>query len=434
MPGYDETQVQKTKHMAPSPVGTGEGGTGDEKPPKKGSGRVVLASVLGGVIGAVVIVAILFGFGLVKTGLKPSTSGTSPTQNITINPDTEDATVAEAVAAKAVPSVASVYVMTSSSSSLGSGVILDTDGNILTNYHVIDGAEEISVTIEGQSYTATVVGSDESSDLAVIKADLEDATVTPIEVGDSSSLVMGQWVMAIGSPYGLEQSVSTGIVSALYRSTMMQSTSGNTIYTNLIQTDAAINPGNSGGALVDSEGKLVGINTLIESESGSSAGIGFAIPSNYAIEVANTIISGKQVVHPYIGLSMQTVTSSLAQRYGLGASSGAYVVEVMSGSPADTAGIKSGDIITAVDGESITSADGMILAIRSKNVGDTVSVTFVRDGKEQTVQVTLGSDESLQAEQQQDQNSNSGSSIFGYGLGNGLGDNGSSSNGLGGSR
>ena len=434
MPGYDETQVQKTKHMAPSPVGTGEGGTGDEKPPKKGSGRVVLASVLGGVIGAVVIVAILFGFGLVKTGLKPSTSGTSPTQNITINPDTEDATVAEAVAAKAVPSVASVYVMTSSSSSLGSGVILDTDGNILTNYHVIDGAEEISVTIEGQSYTATVVGSDESSDLAVIKADLEDATVTPIEVGDSSSLVMGQWVMAIGSPYGLEQSVSTGIVSALYRSTMMQSTSGNTIYTNLIQTDAAINPGNSGGALVDSEGKLVGINTLIESESGSSAGIGFAIPSNYAIEVANTIISGKQVVHPYIGLSMQTVTSSLAQRYGLGASSGAYVVEVMSGSPADTAGIKSGDIITAVDGESITSADGMILAIRSKNVGDTVSVTFVRDGKEQTVQVTLGSDESLQAEQQQDQNSNSGSSIFGYGLGNGLGGNGSSSNGLGSSR
>ena len=245
---------------------------------------------------------------------------------------------------------------------------------------------------------------------------------------------MGQWVMAIGSPYGLEQSVSTGIVSALYRSTMMQSTSGNTIYTNLIQTDAAINPGNSGGALVDSEGKLVGINTLIESESGSSAGIGFAIPSNYAIEVANTIISGKKVVHPYIGLTMQTVTSSLAQRYSLGASSGAYVVEVTSGSPADTAGIKSGDIITAVDGESITSADGMILAIRSKNVGDTVSVTFVRDGKEQTVQVTLGSDESLQAEQQQDQNSNSGSSIFGYGLGKGLGGNGSSSNGLGSSR
>lgn len=434
VPGYDETQVQETKHMAPSPVGTGEGGTGDEKPPKKGSGRVVLASVLGGVIGAVAIVAILFGFGLVKTGLKTSASGTSPTQNITINADTEDATVAEAVAAKTVPSVASVYVTTSSSSGLGSGVMLDTDGNILTNYHVIDGAEEISVTIEGQSYTATVVGSDESSDLAVIKADLEGATVTPIEVGDSSSLVMGQWVMAIGSPYGLEQSVSTGIVSALYRSTMMQSTSGNTIYTNLIQTDAAINPGNSGGALVDSEGKLVGINTLIESESGSSSGIGFAIPSNYAIEVANTIISGKQVVHPYIGLTMQTVTSSLAQRYSLGASSGAYVVEVMSGSPADTAGIKSGDIITAVDGESITSADGMILAIRSKNVGDTVSVTFVRDGKEQTVQATLGSDESLQAEQQQDQNSNSGSSIFGYGLGNGLGGNGSSSNGHGSSR
>lgn len=425
VPGLDETEVQETKHLKVTPAGGDE--HEPEPPKKKGSGRVVLASVLGGIIGAVVIVAILFGFGLVKTSTKTATSGTSPSQTITINADTEDATVAEAVAAKAVPSVVSVYVTSSSSSGLGSGVILDTDGNILTNYHVIDGADEISVTIEGQSYTATVVGSDESSDLAVIKADLEGASVTPIEVGDSSSLVMGQWVMAIGSPYGLEQSVSTGIVSALYRSTMMQSTSGNTIYTNLIQTDAAINPGNSGGALVDSEGKLVGINTLIESESGSSAGIGFAIPANYAIQVANTIISGQKVVHPYIGLTMQTVTSSLAQRYSLGASSGAYVVEVTSGSPADTAGIKSGDIITAVDGESITSADGMILAIRSHNVGDTVSVTFVRDGKEQTVQVTLGSDESLQAEEQQDQNSNSGSSIFGYGLGN----NGSSSNSLG---
>ncbi len=411
-PGQEEpTQVQ-VKH-----VGGNDEGDGPKPPKKQGGSKTVLVAVLGGVIGAALICAILAGFGVFsKTTAKSTSSGTS--QNITINADTEDATVAEAVAAKAVPSVVSVYVTTSSSEGLGSGVILDTEGNILTNYHVIDGADTISVTIEGQSYTASVVGSDESSDLAVIKADLNGASVTPIEVGDSSSLVMGQWVMAIGSPYGLEQSVSTGIVSALYRSTMMQSSSGNTIYTNLIQTDAAINPGNSGGALVDSEGKLVGINTLIESESGSNAGIGFAIPANYAIQVANTIISGQQVVHPYIGLTMQTVTSAMAQRYNLGATSGAYVVEVTSGSPAETAGLQSGDIITAVDDESITSADGLILAIRSHNVGDTVTITYVRNGQEQTCQVTLGSDESLQAQQQEDQNSNSGSGLFGYGYGN----------------
>lgn len=422
VPGYEDATEVKTQHLGVAPAPEGP------KPPKKdrSGARTALAAVLGGVIGAALICVVLAGMGVFKkTAATSTSSGTS--QSITINADTEDATVAEAVAAKAVPSVVSVYVTTSTSSGLGSGVILDTDGNILTNYHVIEDADTISVTIEGKSYTATVVGSDESSDLAVIKADLGGDSVTPIEVGDSSSLVMGQWVMAIGSPYGLEQSVSTGIVSALYRSTMMQSSSGNTIYTNLIQTDAAINPGNSGGALVDSEGKLVGINTLIESESGSNAGIGFAIPANYAIEVANTIISGQQVVHPYIGLTMQTVTSAMAQRYNLGASSGAYVVEVTSGSPADTAGIKSGDIITAVDGDSITSADGLILAVRSHEVGDTVSVTFVRDGQEQTVQVTLGSDESLQAEQQQDQNSDTGSNLFGYGYGNsGSGGSGSS--------
>ena len=439
-PGSRPGETAQQPQPAHASGGAGVSGDKPGNDKRGGVGMPIVAGAISGVVAALAVVLMLgltgfFGRPSTSTGpSSPSGGSASGGSPINITSNATSASTAEAVAAKTMPSVVSVNVTAESGSGLGSGVILDADGDIITNYHVIDGAEEISVTIEGQSYTATVVGSDESSDLAVIKADLEGATVTPIEVGDSSSLVMGQWVMAIGSPYGLEQSVSTGIVSALYRSTMMQSTSGNTIYTNLIQTDAAINPGNSGGALVDSEGKLVGINTLIESESGSSAGIGFAIPSNYAIEVANTIISGKKVVHPYIGLTMQTVTSSLAQRYSLGASSGAYVVEVTSGSPADTAGIKSGDIITAVDGESITSADGMILAIRSKNVGDTVSVTFVRDGKEQTVQVTLGSDESLQAEQQQDQNSNSGSSIFGYGFGNGLGGNGSSSNGLGSSR
>ena len=236
--------------------------------------------------------------------------------------------MAKAVAAKALPSVVSVYVSSNTGSGLGSGVILDTDGNIITNYHVVEGAESISVTINGKSYDATLVGTDASSDLAVVHAELNGDTVTPIEIGDSDQLVVGDWVMTIGSPFGLDQSVSAGIVSSLSRNQLMQSASGNTLYTNLIQTDAAINPGNSGGALVNAEGQLVGIDTLFSSDTESFAGIGFAIPGNYAIEIANKIIAGEQVTHAYIGLSMQTVNAQNAQQYHLSVNQGAYVAEV----------------------------------------------------------------------------------------------------------
>ena len=206
--------------------------------------------------------------------------------------------------------------------------------------------------------------------------------------------------MAIGSPYGLDQSVSTGIVSSLYRSTMLPGASGNTIYTNLIQTDAAINPGNSGGALVDDEGNLVGINSIIQSESGSSAGIGFAIPGNYAIEVANEIIAGEPVLHAYIGLSAQSVTPQNASRAGLSVTQGAYVASVTDGGPAAKAGIKEGDVIVKIDDQDIVSADGLILAVRSYEPGDTVKVTVVRGDEEKTFDVELGTDEALQQEQQ----------------------------------
>ena len=205
---------------------------------------------------------------------------------------------------KSLPSVVSITAQgeTEDSGGVGSGVILDADGNILTNYHVIEGATALVVrTDDGNSYEAEVVGTDESSDLAVIRLkDAKDATLTPIEIGDSDGIAVGEWVMAIGSPFGNEQSVSTGIVSALYRSTALQSTSGTSIYANMIQTDAAINPGNSGGALVNAEGELIGINSVIESYSGSSSGVGFAIPVNYAINIANQIIAGETPVHPYL--------------------------------------------------------------------------------------------------------------------------------------
>lgn len=379
--------------------------------------RSLLFGLLGGVIGAVAVVAVLVVGGFVAmpssatSGKTGSTGTTSSSQTVTVNSgDSTDTTLANAVAQKALPSVVSINVTTSDGEGVGSGVVLDMDGNIVTNYHVIEGAQSISVSTGDASYDATVVGSDESSDLAVIKIDAGDAALTPIEVGDSSTLQVGDWVMSLGSPFGLEQSVSTGIVSSLYRSTMLQNTSGNTIYTNLIQTDATINPGNSGGALVDDEGKLVGINSLIESYSGSSSGVGFAIPGNYAVEVAQKLIAGQTVTHAYIGGSFQTVTANNARSNSLSVNQGAYVAELADDGPAAQAGIQKGDVITALDDEEITSSDALVLAVRSHSVGDTVTVTLMRGSKQMQVQVTLGSDEALQ--QQQDSDSSSQGSLL----------------------
>ena len=410
--GSDETVKVTPVSPVPDAAGqTGEGGSATQGPDgekHKGKKHVhhkmkpgvktALIGACSGVVGAAAIVLALNATGVIGNQTVTTTSGSGQTISITAN--SEDATVAKAAAAKALPSVVSVNVTTSDGSGIGSGVILDTEGDIITNYHVVDGATAVSVTIDGKSYDATIVGSDASSDIAVIKVDLNGTSVTPIEVGDSDSLEVGDWVMSVGSPFGLDQSVSAGIVSALTRNQLMESSSGETLYTNLIQTDAAINPGNSGGALVNDEGKLVGICTLYSSSTESSASVGFAIPGNYAVKIAKEIISGETVTHPYIGLTMTTVNSQTAYQNNLSVSQGALVVSVTDGSPAADAGIQKGDVITAVDGEEITSADGMILNVRSHEIGDKVKVTFVRDGKEQTVEVTLGSDEALQQEQQ----------------------------------
>lgn len=425
IPGTDQTAVQPTAQLATpqaqptgdasqGAAGTGANGPGVSGTPgangpdapdgkgKKKHGHALRNAILGlcgGIVGALLVVFALNGMGFFANASSSSTTSSS-TAGKTINiKNTDEATTAQAAAAKALPSVVVVNVTTSSGSGLGSGVIYDKKGDIITNYHVIEGATSISVTINNKSYDATVVGSDSSSDIAVIKVNLGDTEVTPIEVGDSDKLVVGDWVMTVGSPFGLDQSVSAGIVSSLSRNQVMQSSSGETIYTNLIQTDAAINPGNSGGALVNSKGQLVGICTLFSSDTDSFAGIGFAIPGNYATKIADKIIAGKTVTHAYIGLSMQTVNSQNAKSNNLSVSEGAYVVEVTSGSPADKAGIKKGDIITAVDGEDITSADGMILAVRSHDIGDKIKVTFMRGTTKKTVEVTLGDDSALQKEQ-----------------------------------
>lgn len=360
---------------------------------------VFLASFGGLVVGAVLVIALVMSGAFKITDSDVQATDSTSTQNIEI--DAEDTTLAEVVAAKAQPSVVSISTTTSEGSGVGSGVVLDTDGNVLTNCHVIEGATELVVSMGGESYEAELVGEDSSSDLAVIRLkDVDSSKLTPIEIGDSDDLSVGEWVMAIGSPFGNEQSVSTGIVSALYRSTALPSTSGTSIYANMIQTDAAINPGNSGGALVNDNGELIGINSIIESYSGSSSGVGFAIPVNYAINIASQIIDGKTPVHPYLGVSLTSVNALSARANNLGATEGALVVAVSDGGPAADAGIQENDIITKIDGEQVTSADGLIIALREHEVGDKVTLTVVRDSKEREVEVALGSDEALQTDQQ----------------------------------
>ena len=393
---------------------------------------VFLCSLAGMVVGAVLVVALIMTGALnvnrdagTATATTDSSGGTQ-----TIKIDSEDTTLAEAVSAKALPSVVSITAWSSGSSesvmqgddsessgSIGSGVVLDTDGNVLTNNHVVEGATDITVSLNGESYEAELVGADTSSDLAVIKIkDVDAKNLTPIEVGDSDGLNVGEWVMAIGSPFGNEQSVSTGIVSSLYRSTALPTTSGTYIYANMIQTDAAINPGNSGGALVNDNGELVGINSIIESYSGSSSGVGFAIPSNYAVKIAEQIISGKTPEHPYLGVRLGTVTASNARQNNLSVNEGAYVGEVVSGSPADEAGIKEGDVVTKVNDEQISSADSLIIALRSYDVGDTVTLTVQRGKDEKKIDVKLGSDADAQTPQEGEEDNTDSTDGAGNGM------------------
>lgn len=376
----------------------------NEKIPRKTGVKIFLLGFLGAVVACALAFGVYSALGKNSSSVTLGSDGSGT--NITVTGD--DATLAEAVAQKALPSVVNINVYTASQSqaqgfmrssstqeytqsSLGSGVILSDDGYILTNYHVIEGADKLQVVASGGEYEAKVVGTDPSSDLAAIK--IEASGLPAVEIGSSSDLVTGEWVMAVGSPFGLEQSVSTGIVSAVSRSSSsLYSSESEAIYTNMIQTDAAINPGNSGGALVDKNGKLIGINTLIASTSGSSSGVGFAIPVDYAMKIAEQIIAGQTPSHAQLGVSLTTVNSSVAARYNLPVSEGAYVTRVTSSSGASKAGIAEGDIITKVGDSKVTSASDLIIAVRSHNPGDTVSVTFNRSGSEQTVDVVLGTD------------------------------------------
>ncbi len=283
----------------------------------------------------------------------------------------------------------------------GSGFVFDSQGHIVTNDHVVEGAESVSVRLwDGAIYDATVVGTDPSTDLAVIKVNAPADAIVPLELGDSTQLTVGEGVVALGSPFGLEGTVTSGIVSALNR--QMTSPNNFTI-NNSIQTDAAINHGNSGGPLVNGAGEVVGVNTQIKSESGGSDGVGFAIPSSTVATIVPQIISGGSVEHAYLGVAVATIPSTVAEELGLPA--GVEVTEVRQGTPAAEAGLRAGsgsatvdgqsyptggDVITSIDGKAVATGAELQTAIDSKSPGDTVSITYSRDGKTTTVEVSLG--------------------------------------------
>lgn len=274
----------------------------------------------------------------------------------------------------------------------GSGVAFrsDADGTyVLTNDHVVDGATEIRVRdASGRSTKAKLVGTDPETDIAIILVDTE---IPVIETGDSAALEVGQTVVAIGSPFGLEHTVTSGVISALGRSLPDFADSGGAYpLVDVIQTDAAINPGNSGGALVDRDGRLVGINTAIYSDTGASGGIGFAVPVNTAVRIGEQLIAGDGVEHPFLGIVGTTVDAALVREESLKVDEGAFVSEVARGSGAEKGGVKPGDVVVELDGQPIRSMDDLILQVRRKQVGDTVRLTVDRKGADVKLQFEVG--------------------------------------------
>jgi len=267
---------------------------------------------------------------------------------------------------------------------LGTGVIVSPDGYILTNNHVVKDAEEVTVTLsDDRQFKGKIVGTDPKSDLAVLKID--ESGLHPAVLGDSRNVRIGEWVVAVGDPFGLSHTLTAGVISAKGRANV-----GLADYEDFIQTDAAINPGNSGGPLVDLRGKVVGINTAIFTRSGGYMGIGFAIPSNLAKKVMGSLIKTGKVVRGWLGVLIQGLDKNLASSFGYDSKEGALVGDVTSGSPAEKAGLQQGDIITRFAGKKVTSSLELRSAVADVKPGTTVEVKVFRQGKEKTLKVKIG--------------------------------------------
>jgi len=270
---------------------------------------------------------------------------------------------------------------------LGTGMIIDEQGHILTNYHVVGGAEKIEVLLtDGRQYPAKVVGTDPKTDLAVIQVSA-DGSLPCVTFGDSDKLEVGDWVVAIGHPRGLDQTVTQGIISAKHRRGIMDPSN----YQDYLQTDAAINPGNSGGPLLNLQGQVVGVNAAIASESGGFEGIGFAIPSNMAVHIANILIARGKVERGWLGVSIQDLTPELAKSFELGSTKGSLIAQVVKGGPADKAGLKRGDVVISYKGEEITDTGSLRNKVADTVTGKEVQVTVIRDGERMDLSVEIGS-------------------------------------------
>lgn len=320
-----------------------------------------------------------------------STVGRSGTDTAPVSGSTAENPDWQAVASAVQASVVAIQVTTSSGGAEGSGVIVDTDGHIVTNNHVVSGAQDdkVQVTLtDGRIFTADVVGTDPTTDLAVIQITDAPDDLTPASLGDSTDVTVGDPVMAVGNPLGLANTVTTGIVSALDRPvSTTENGSNESVVTNAIQIDAAINPGNSGGPLFDAQGRVIGITSSIATTSSQSGsiGLGFAIPVNLADMVAQQLIADGTAEHAFlgVGLSDGTATADGVTR------SGAQVESVTSGSPAAEAGVQKGDVIVAIDGKAVAGAESLTGYVRAQASGDQVALTLVRDGASQEVDVTL---------------------------------------------
>jgi S1-C subfamily serine protease len=407
-----------TRYPQPPPAGWGEGHQGPGSPagsvrppdttgtvdaPERERRRLGLGSVLAAaLIGALVATGVTLGLVELTGEDAPAAQPEAPPASVEL--DGEFNEVVPAVAQAVTPSVVSITVEGVGGQDLpfggpgpqreglGSGVIYREDGYILTNHHVINGAETVRVRLSsGEVFDAEVVGSDPLNDLAVLTIDEEG--LPPIEIRpEDEPLVVGETVVAIGSPFGLDGSVTSGIISALNRDLTIpdeQEGVGLTI-PSIVQTDAAINPGNSGGALVDARGRLVGINTAILTGTGANQGVGFAVPADQAISAADQLIEVGFVRHPLLGVTGEDITPELAEEFGLDANQGAVVVEVQPDTGAAEAGVEPGDIIIEVDGETLSTMSELVALVREREPGDELTLSIVRGGEPLEIDVTLG--------------------------------------------
>jgi len=364
------------------------------------------------IAGAAIALAALFALDKVIPGLLPDQAG-----NLTIHEVAQSkgsasgqvATLADA-AQKTLPSVVNIFTSkqvrtpthplmndpffrrffgapqenpTQRVSNLGSGVIVSADGYILTNHHVIEAAEEIQIALQdGRNLTAEVVGSDPETDIAVLRVKQEK--LHPITFAQADSLRVGDMVLAVGNPFGVGQTVTMGIVSALGRTHL-----GINTFENFIQTDAAINPGNSGGALVDAAGNLVGLNTAIFSRSGGNLGIGFAIPVSILRQVMDQIVKNGSVVRGWVGIEVQDITPEIAESFSLKSSQGALIAGVLRGGPADRSGIRPGDILLAVDGNAVRDSSSLLQLISALKPGSPAKLRLMRERNEMQLSVNV---------------------------------------------